>query len=109
MVVQQPKTFVVMVDNTLMSWSKGRMHATKHRVFKAPRTSERAFGVYPKTHRLNATTSSKRKMLLEYWIVIVQGFKQRATGNMDDPYLIPGLARKLVRRPFLRRVVFHVK
>ncbi|KAI3880097.1 hypothetical protein MKX03_003918, partial [Papaver bracteatum] len=31
MVVQQPKTFVVMVDNTLMSWSKGRMHATKHR------------------------------------------------------------------------------
>ncbi|XP_026441879.1 uncharacterized protein LOC113341059 isoform X2 [Papaver somniferum] len=62
-----------------------------------------------KDSRLNATTSSKGKMLLEYWIVIVQGFKQRATGNMDDPYLIPGLARKLVRRPFLRRVVFPVK
>ncbi|RZC56234.1 hypothetical protein C5167_015092 [Papaver somniferum] len=30
-------------------------------------------------------------MLLEYWIVIVQGFKQHATGNMDDPYLIPGM------------------
>ncbi|RZC91984.1 hypothetical protein C5167_027874 [Papaver somniferum] len=64
-----------------------------------------------KDSRLNATTSSKGKMLLEYWIVIpvwclhlhpnrtmseearlnlVQGFKQRATGNMDDPYLIPG-------------------
>ncbi|RZC72076.1 hypothetical protein C5167_035244 [Papaver somniferum] len=40
-----------------------------------------------KDSRLNATTSSKRKMLLEYWIVI-------------------DLLRNLFEDPFLRRVVF---
>ncbi|RZC74191.1 hypothetical protein C5167_049666 [Papaver somniferum] len=162
MVVQQPKTFVVMVDNTLMAWSNVRMHATKHRVMvKGEKDSYMGTLMDPllflsfncrdyilylmanfyldsaldsfevwrlssenlisdvrilrlrrplKGHleciqrRISLEISTQCYNILQTQNVVgVQGFKQRATGNMDDPFLIPGLAWKLVRRPFLRR------
>ncbi|KAI3857608.1 hypothetical protein MKW98_028872 [Papaver atlanticum] len=45
-VVQQPKTFVVMVGKTLMAWSNGRMHAPKHRVMVKGEKDRYSYGLF---------------------------------------------------------------
>ncbi|KAI3983669.1 hypothetical protein MKX01_001073 [Papaver californicum] len=45
-VVQQPKTFVVMVGKTLMAWSNGRMHAAKHRVMVKGEKDRYSYGLF---------------------------------------------------------------
>ncbi|RZC58728.1 hypothetical protein C5167_006029 [Papaver somniferum] len=87
-----------------MAWSNGRMHATKHRVMvKGEKDSYMDTLMDPLLFlpfncrdyilylRANFYLDSALDTFAGTVGGAVQGFKQRATGNMDDPFLIPGI------------------